>query len=439
MARTPSIRTRITLAAAVIAGVALVIGAVAFAALLRGALFAEVSASVEADLEVLEAQLDNGQDLPEWDDERFYQVVGSSGDVQLTSDSGPEDPLDVAESEQAQTIRIPGEGNFLVLADGVDDDSVLIVGHPLEDVDDALRTVGTLLAVSVPLLIVLITASTWIVVGRALAPVERMRREVDEVTAKNLDRRLAGEERPDEIGRLAHTMNRMLDRLEQSQHSQRRFISDASHELKSPLASLRQYAEVARAHPDRVSADDLSGAVLDEGGRLERLVQGMLVLARADEQLLRAGGSEVDLDDLVLAEARRLRQSSGLEVDASGVGAARILGDRGLLGQVVRNLVDNAVQHADQRVALSLGVMDGIALFAVDDDGVGIPGADRTRVFERFTRLDEARARNTGGSGLGLAIVGEIVRAHGGAVAITDSRLGGARLEVRLPAPSFEG
>nr|WP_280801371.1 ATP-binding protein [Arthrobacter pigmenti] len=286
----------------------------------------------------------------------------------------------------------------------------------------------------VPLLILIVSVVTWLVVGRALAPVERMRREVDEVTSRNLHRRIDDPGRSDEIGRLARTMNRMLERLEQSQRSQRRFISDASHELKSPLASLRQYAEVARSHPDRISADDLSRAVLDEGGRLERLVAGMLVLARADEQSLEVKAREVDLDDLVLAEGRRLRTSTELDLDATEVGAARVLGDGALLAQMVRNLVDNAAQHARSQVRLRLSATESTAVLAVEDDGLGVPVEDRERVFERFARLDESRTRNSGGSGLGLSIVQEIVSAHHGTVQISDSPLGGVCIEVRIPS-----
>jgi signal transduction histidine kinase len=227
----------------------------------------------------------------------------------------------------------------------------------------------------------------------------------------------------------------MLARLDSAQATQRRFISDASHELKSPLATLRQYAEVARTHPDRVTQQELREVVLEEGGRLERLVQGMLVLARADEGALRPEPVDVDLDDLLLDEARRVR-SAGLAVDTSGVLATRIRGDAGLLAQLVRNLVDNAARHA--RTGISVAVSsDGhgaTASLTVDDDGDGIPVAERNRVFERFVRLDDARARDTGGSGLGLSIVREIAHAHGGEVLAEDAPSGGARLRVELPA-----
>jgi signal transduction histidine kinase len=260
-----------------------------------------------------------------------------------------------------------------------------------------------------------------------------MRAELDDVTSANLHTRIEQPASRDEVGRLAVTMNRMLDRLDSAQQAQRRFVSDASHELKSPLASLRQYAEVAQAHPDRISEAELSEAVLDEGARLEKLVQGMLVLARADEQTLAGGSSPVDLDDIVLADAQRLKAAGRVAIDTSAVGPARVLGDAGMLGQVVRNLVDNAARHADSRVALSLVESGLTVVLHVDDDGDGVAPDDRDSIFDRFVRLDEARARESGGSGLGLSIVQELVTAHRGTVSVGDGPLGGARFTVTLP------
>jgi signal transduction histidine kinase len=310
----------------------------------------------------------------------------------------------------------------------------VIAGRSLASVDDTITTVLSLLAVALPLLLLVLAFTIWFVVGRALRPVDRMRREVDAVTASSLDRRVVDPGTDDEVGRLAHTMNRMLQRLDDSRRSQDRFISDASHELKSPLASLRQYAEVALAHPDRITPDELSTAVLDEGARLEGLVQGMLVLARADELSLARSAALVDLDDIVFAEARRLRDSTSLAIDTSGVTASQLRGDAGLLAQLVRNVVDNAARHATSTIALAVHPNDvnGTVVLVVEDDGAGVPEADRERIFERFVRLDEARARDGGGSGLGLAIVREIAAAHGGTVAVEAAASGGARVVVTM-------
>ncbi|KPG87724.1 hypothetical protein AEQ27_01670 [Frigoribacterium sp. RIT-PI-h] len=316
----------------------------------------------------------------------------------------------------------------------------VVAARSLEEASAASSASLVTLGVAIPVALVVLGVTTWLVVGRALRPVESMRREVDTVTAQNLSHRLPDPGGSDEIARLARTLNGMLDRLDASATAQRRFVGDASHELKTPLATIRQHAEVALLHPGSIDGATLAGTVLGEEARLTALVQGLLVLARADEGALGVTRRPVDLDDLVVAESARLRgvaRPDGrgpLAVDATAVGPARVDGDEGLLGQVVRNLVANAARHADTRVAVALDERDGRAVLTVDDDGAGVAEADRERVFERFVRLDEARARDSGGSGLGLAIVREIVRVHGGSVSITTSPLGGARFVVDLPA-----
>lgn len=436
--RTVGIRTRITLGATVVVAVALLLGAIVFWATLRLSLLDGLAASAEQDAGVVSSQLEEGgpASLGELDDDRFVQVVDDSGAVVAGSENAPSSPIATQEDDDPGTVRVGGE-SFVTAVDDADGGYLVIAGRSTEPTDETLATVAGLLAVAVPLLIVLVAATTWLVVGRALSPVERMRRQVDAVTATTLAERLDKPAADDEIGRLARTMNGMLDRLETSQATQRRFISDASHELRSPLAALRQYAEVARDHPERISKEELGDAVLDEGGRLERLVQGMLVLARADEGALRLELGDVDLDDLLLEEARRLRASGRLSVDTSGIAAARVRGDLALLRQLVRNLVDNAARHAHAAIAFTAGhgADAASATLTVCDDGDGIPVADRERVFDRFVRLDDARASDTGGGGLGLAIVREIALAHGGFARIEDAPgLGGTCVRVTLPA-----
>ena len=309
----------------------------------------------------------------------------------------------------------------------------IAVAVSLEEVADSTAALVTPLLVGLPLVLLLVGGTTWVVASRALAPVERIRREVEQITGDRLDRRVPEPPSRDEIHRMAQTMNQMLERLEDSRDRQQQFVADASHELRSPLASIRQTAEVARAHPGALPEGELAETVLEESARMQRLVEQLLVLTRVDEGVVTRAHHDVDLDDLALAEARRVVRS-GLDVDTSGVGAGRLRGDQTSLAQVVRNLVDNAARHADEAIAVAVrAVGDGVEL-VVEDDGPGIPEEQRRRVFERFVRLDEARARDAGGSGLGLAIVQEIVAAHGGTVAVSSSGLGGARLVVRLPA-----
>jgi signal transduction histidine kinase len=210
----------------------------------------------------------------------------------------------------------------------------------------------------------------------------------------------------------------MLDRLERAYARQRQFVADASHELRSPIAALRQYSEVALAHPERV--EDLAAVTHAETLRMQALVDDLLLLARTDER--RPAGRPVDLDELVLAED-----------PAAAVTPVQIRADPAALQRALHNLAENAGRYAKSRVAWRLSEVDGMAVVTVDDDGPGIAAADRERVFHRFVRLDSARSRSAGGSGLGLAIVAEVVAAHHGTVEISDSPLGGARFTVRLP------
>ncbi len=418
---------------------ALALGAVGFWFTLSTTLHAQVEAASTQDAEAFAEQVDASgpESLPDIDDERFWQVIDRDSGTVLAASDAAEDlgALADREGDAPALIRLdPEEAPFAVAVEPVGGDGIVVAGRSTEEIESTLGTVGLLLAVSVPIVVGVVALTTWFAVGRSLAPVERMRRQVEQMSASDLSSRVDEPETRDEIGRLARTMNGMLARLEESQLAQRRFVSDASHELKSPLASLRQYAEVARAHPDSISSEELSVAVLDEGARLERLVQGMLVLTRADEGGRALSVTDVDLDDLLLAEATRLRALGAVTVDVSGVHPARVRGDLGLLRQVTRNLADNAARHARGRVVFGATQTTGGAQVSVEDDGAGIAETDRGRVFERFVRLDEARARDAGGSGLGLAIVREIVRAHGGDVRVDAGGLGGAQFVVSLPA-----
>ncbi len=302
-----------------------------------------------------------------------------------------------------------------------------------EPAENSTHVLALSLAVGVPLLVALVGVGEWVLAGRALRPVESIRAEVAEITAGDLHRRVPQPPIDDEIGRLARTMNAMLGRLEASADRQRQFVSDASHELRSPLAALLAQVEVARARPQAADWSAVADAVADEGARIWRVVDDLLLLARSDEGHLLPRRDAVDIDELVLADAARLRVQGKVHVDLTGVGAGRVAGDREQLQRVVRNLADNAERHASSAVTFSVDEIEGWVQLVVADDGPGIPPDQRRRVFERFARLDTARNRATGGTGLGLAIVGEVVAAHGGFVEVADSAIG-ARMVVRLPA-----
>ena len=310
----------------------------------------------------------------------------------------------------------------------------VVAASPLADVQRSVSELSRLLWAGIPILVVLVGVLAWLLVGRALKPVDSMRREVDEISESTLHRRVAEPSSGDEVARLAHTMNAMLDRLEGAAGRQRQFVSDASHELRSPLTTIRTKVEVASLHPELVDWSEVTHTVLGEVDRLDDMVGDLLQLARLDETGgVLAARSEVDLDEVVNTESTRLR-AMDVNVDDSGVAAARVQGDRAALARLVRNLTDNAARNARSRVAVSVSMEDGDAVVRVDDDGPGVPLADRERVFERFTRLDEGRARGAGGAGLGLALVRAVVLAHGGTIRVLDVPLGGARFEARLPA-----
>jgi signal transduction histidine kinase len=373
-------------------------------------------------------------------EEEFVQVVSADGSVVAASAnvSGRPPLVRLAPGGTATIEDVPFEdGPFLAVATRSSTAAgpvTVVVGRSLEDAGEATRTVIASLAIGVPLLTLLVGVVTWRIVGRALEPVERIRSEVDAISPTELHRRVPDPPGDDEIARLAATMNRMLSRLQDAQARQRRFVSDASHELRSPVAAIRQHAEVALVHPEGTEMRELAGVVLEEDARLQAIVEDLLLLSRIDEGTVDVAEEPVDVDDILLEEAARLRASTDLEVETAGVSAGRVLGDRGKLGRLVRNISENGARHARARVSLSLGERDGWVVLAVEDDGAGIAPEDRERIFDRFVRLDDARDRDSGGSGLGLSIVREIATLHRGTVVVTDARLGGARLEVRLPA-----
>jgi len=224
----------------------------------------------------------------------------------------------------------------------------------------------------------------------------------------------------------------MLARIEAGHAAQRRFVGDASHELRSPLATVTTALDLAATRPGVLEPAMVRGTLLPEAHRMRSLVEDLLLLARADEKGLPLHISDVDLDDVLDTECARLHAAGTARVMCT-TDPVRVRGDASQLARVVRNLADNAARHARSTVSLSATVQEGTAVLVVDDDGPGVPEAERERIFERFVRLDTDRARAAGGSGLGLAIVTEIVAAHSGSVTVEPAPGGGARFLVRLP------
>ena len=429
-----SVRGRTTLGATLVVAVALLLGAFSFYGVLSASIHGSTERAAEQRLEELVSRFDGpGRRGPDQLDDDLVQLLGRDGAVRAASEEAADalgaTPLPV--DDDPQVVRIDGEP-MVVVSEDVEGDQTLVLAVPMDEDAETLSTVATLLVIAVPALLLLVAVTTWLVTGRALRPVTRIRQEVEGITAERLDHRVPVPDTADEIHSLAVTMNGMLDRLDAAATAQRRFVSDASHELRSPLATIRQHAELAQAHPEGTSIDQLPAVVSQEGLRLQGIVESLLLLARLDEGV--TGHTEaVDLDDLGLSEARRLR-AAGLDVDGSGIGAARVRGDARLLAQLVRNLADNAARHSRGRVALGVAETRGRVVLTVEDDGTGVPAAERERIFERFVRLDEARSRDAGGSGLGLAIARSIAAAAHGSVTVDESRWGGARFVVTLPS-----
>ncbi len=332
---------------------------------------------------------------------------------------------------------IVGGNTYRVAAQRVNTPGGAMVAYAaasVEPVSDSIHALEALLAVVGPALVLLIGGMTWWLVGRTLDPVEAIRRQVAEISVTGLALRVPEPETGDEIHRLAQTMNTMLARLDDAAGRQRTFISDAAHELRSPVAAIRAELDIAAAHRDVADWPALLNRLTASSIRMERLVNDLFVLATTEEQVTPLQ-TEVDLDEIVLRQVESLRATGRHTVDAHNVDAARVWGDRNQLERVVANLLDNAERHAATTIAVELRSAGGTAELVVADDGPGVPAAQRQRVFDRFARLDEARDRHGGGAGLGLAIARRLVEDHGGSIELADS-IQGARLVVRLPCSS---
>ena len=284
---------------------------------------------------------------------------------------------------------------------------------PLRTALDALRLPAL---IGLPALLALVASLTWILIGRALAPVTAIRQKFTEITASDLHQRVPVPPARDEVARLAVAMNATLDRLETAVRQHRRFVADAAHELRSPIATLRTRLELGRA-----TAPELAGEALVDVGRVQSLAGDLLLLARLD-----AGEpprtENVDLGQAAAeaaAEAAMRSGRPGVRLDLDIAPDVVVAGVPSQLGRLVGNLADNALRHATSAVLVRVTPE---AVVEVCDDGPGIPPERRDAVFDRFTRLDEARARDSGGSGLGLAIARDIARAHGGTLVVATDR-----------------
>ncbi|MGZ6963983.1 MAG: sensor histidine kinase [Acidimicrobiia bacterium] len=441
-----TVRVRTTVFATLVVTAALVVGAILLLVVQQRALVAGLEQSVRgraSDIAALaKRRVPPAELTAAKEDDAFTQVVSATGRVLATSENLRGEGRVVETVPHKTHTRLitrtiqPLGGRFRIVAQRVDTPKgrvTVYAGNSIETVEDATQQLAVLLGIGLPLLVGLVALTTWRVTGRALRPVEAIRSEVSAIGEAELHRRVPEPPTHDEVGRLARTMNAMLARLDDASDRQRRFVSDASHELQSPLTSLRARLEVnlaSRVEPDwRADEQEALGEVTE----MQRLVDDLLTLARLDAHVEPSERVPVDLDDLALQEAERLRTRDRVSVDAHGVSGGQVLGDADQLRRALRNVLDNAERHAASEVVIAVQPVNGTIEVRISDDGVGIPVEERERIFERFARIDDARTRDGASTGLGLAITREIVTAHGGEITVDGSEPG-ACFVLRLPA-----
>lgn len=420
--------------------VALVAACIALLAILRFTMLGGVDTALELRAEDIESLLEAGA-APDSvaiddDDEGLAQIVRGGVVLAASENIEGEPPIDIrSPGEPYASDELPVAGEFLVLVDEFEINGVpvtLVVATSLEDINQTTRIVALALLVGGPLLLALVATIVWRVVGRALRPVERISSDVEAISGQALTKRVSVPASDDEIRHLASTMNSMLTRLEESAERQGRFVSDASHELRTPIAIIRHELDVATAHPEFADWPEVAAVVLEEDLRMQRLVDDLLWLAQADGGVRPDRNDLLDLDDLVGRVLSLNHHDSSIDFDLSGISAGQVRGNADELGRIITILTNNAVRHANSVVVIAVESIDGTVRLHVDDDGEGVPTGSEAKIFERFGRADESRARAHGGAGLGLAIATEIAHAHDATLTLSESPFGGARFTLTM-------
>jgi two-component system OmpR family sensor kinase len=401
-----------------------------------------VDSGLEARGAAVAASANAAAGATEESDEGFAQVLSrggrvldSAGDARGAALTGAE-AARAADEELELEREVPGiEGTVRILAGPVTaEPDVYAVGQSLDDRDETLGGVVASFAIGGPAAVLLASLFGYLLASAGLSPVEAMRRRAGEISLTHQGERLPLPAARDEVRRLGETLNQMLDRLRRAFERERRFVADASHELRTPIAVIRAELEAAlRAggHDDQVR--EALVAALEECDHLAQLAEDLLVVARAAEGELRLRREPVEV--LPLLEGVRDRfgeraREQGREVRVEHGDGLTVTGDELRLRQALGNLVDNSLRHGAGDVVIRAGLSDSGGGIEIDvtDHGPGFDPDLAQRAFERFARGDTARTR--GGTGLGLAIVRAIAEAHGGTAAIVD------RTTVRLSLPS---
>jgi signal transduction histidine kinase len=442
-----TVRARVTAFATLILAIALVAAAVIAHGLLVRALTDDVDASLENRLDEVVALSVEGRLtavlVPTGQDLAQLQVIEPGGRViAATPGLAPGARLDVVDRPAAgREVRATVDGSRIGGKAGDDYRLIArtIAGGPQSVTIYAVTSLATAtraeshlrlgLALGLPLVIALAAWLIWFVTGRALAPVDQMRAEVDQIQATDLTRRVSPAGGDSEIDRLGATLNHMLERLQDAADRQRLFAASASHELRSPLSAIRTELEVGLTYPDRADWSTIAGDALVEIDRLEALARDLRVLTAARSA---SGDESCDLWTVVTDEIAHRQPARGVRYATAGAGARAAI-DPTSATQVVRNLFDNAERHAASMISVRLSTDGDTVTLNVANDGAPIPAEMRERIFEPFTRLDEARSVDGGGSGLGLAIARTVIAAAGGTLVALEDDVG-ATFRATMPA-----
>lgn len=387
---------------------------------------------------------------PEIND-RFIRISRADGHVVYASGSPRSELFDSSRVPQitgnflegaARKVPVPGGALLIAAVPATGSDGTLYrveVGTSATPAENTLGQVLVMLAVGLPIAVAVAVAGGFILVRRALEPVERMAVKAEEITQHNLSERLPVVESGDELERLSISLNHMISRLEDALRGSKQFVADASHELRTPLTVIRGELE-SLAQDGRLAREtrEALGSVLEEVERLAEIVESLFALSRLDAGEAHSEWLRFDLAELAATTAEQmslLATDKNVLVECESTPGVTVEGDRARLKQVIVNLLDNAIKYTPSggRVRLSVRREEGFAVLDVADNGVGIAPEALPHVFKRFYRVDGSRSREQGGAGLGLAIVKSICTAHGAEVEVVSSPGQGSRFRMRQP------
>jgi heavy metal sensor kinase len=394
---------------------------------------------------------------PEAND-RFIRVTRQDGRVMYVSGPPKDQSFDPAavpapvawpKKQSASSDRLPGGGALLVAAlnypTATGGRYLVEVGAPTTPIRTMLDRLLWMLGIGLPVVVLAGVGGGYVLVGRALGPVEQIARKAEQITQHNLGERLPASRTGDELERLSLSLNHMITRLEDAFQNSKRFVADASHELRTPLTVLRGELEgVVQDGRLPLEVRETLGSVLEEVERLAKIVERLFALSRLDAGEAQAEWVPFDLAELAATTAGQmglLAEDKGISISCAAAQRVMVEGDRSRVKQVVVNLLDNAIKYTPERgtVELRVGAAGGQAWLEVADNGIGIPAEALPHVFDRFFRVDKARSRDQGGAGLGLSIVKSICTAHGAGVEVESAPGTGSRFRVKLPLANGKG